>query len=180
MPPCFYNMGLINLTGKKTIQISNKIINLEKNGIIIQKKKTERFKIIIEVNFRIYIFKYFDFSNSFFKFISKKIYSLPYFYVGEINENYSRRLFQLGVTSDNILKFIKKNLHYTCNKIPSTFEDRLRIWEISFKKKYFFGGFLMRNYNSNIFFSLKKTKSISYVKTKKHLAIISKIPINYY
>mmetsp|Transcript_831 Transcript_831/g.1919 ORF Transcript_831/g.1919 Transcript_831/m.1919 type:complete len:166 (-) Transcript_831:235-732(-) len=113
---------------------------LENNRIIqdnkIEKTKlpTKKIQIIIESNYRIYVYQKNSNNNQLFLIFSEILYILPNFFVGEITETSISRALKSGITIQNILGFIRENLHCVCRSIPSTILNQFRLWEFQKKK----------------------------------------------
>ena len=119
------NSFCLNKNGK------GKISNFQEDKHSLQKKN---FVIIIESNYRIYVYKKKKVQNSIFLQFSEPLYFLPNLFVGEINERSITFAFLRGINSYNILNFIKNNLHSVCKKIPSSIIQQINIWEINKKQ----------------------------------------------
>jgi hypothetical protein len=105
--------------------------NFQEDKHSLQKKN---FVIIIESNYRIYVYKKKNVQNSIFLQFSESLYYLPNLFVGEINERSITFAFLKGINAYNILNFIKKNLHSVCERIPSSIIQQINIWEINKKQ----------------------------------------------
>ena len=81
-------------------------------------KNYNGFTIIIESNYRIYVYKKKYISDSIFLQFSEILYSLPNLFVGELTEQSMLNAMSKGLGAVNIINFIKQNLHENCNNIP--------------------------------------------------------------
>ncbi|KAJ1464972.1 hypothetical protein T484DRAFT_1648860 [Baffinella frigidus] len=113
--------------------IQKKNSHFQEDKYSLQKKN---FVIIIESNYRIYVYKKKNVPNSIFLQFSEPLYFLPNLFVGEINERSITFAFLRGINSCNILNFIKKNLHGVCEKIPFSIIQQINIWEMNKKQNY--------------------------------------------
>ena len=127
--PCFFDK--IFYTKCFFLKTNVDIDNQNKEGKIFQSKKIN---IIIESNYRIYVYKKEAFKNNLFYVFSDLLYKLPNFMVGEITENSISRAIKNGISVQNILGFINQNLHYVCSSIPSSVLHQIRLWEFEKKK----------------------------------------------
>mmetsp|Transcript_17985 Transcript_17985/g.45344 ORF Transcript_17985/g.45344 Transcript_17985/m.45344 type:complete len:396 (-) Transcript_17985:556-1743(-) len=110
----------------------NYIVNYnEEERKKFQKKK---FQIIIESNFRIYVYQKNSNNNQLFLIFSEILYLLPNFFVGEITESSISRALKSGISIQNIIGFIQENLHCVCRSIPPTILNQFRFWEFQKKK----------------------------------------------
>jgi hypothetical protein len=105
-----------------------KLINLisTKN----QQKFAEKFHIIIESNYRIYVYndKNANFLNKILLQFCDLIYNLPNLFVGEITKISINRAIKRKITTNSIIGFLKKNLHQICKSIPYTVLNQIRAW----------------------------------------------------
>ena len=112
---------------------SNKIrLNLSSNKKPIN-KSTRNFQIIIESNYRIYVYNSNDNNNFLIKLLlqfSDLLYNLPNLFVGEITKISINRAIKNGINAKSIIGFVEKNLHSICKNIPSTVVNQIRAWEL--------------------------------------------------
>jgi len=93
-------------------------------------KNYNGFTIIIESNYRIYVYKKKYISDSIFLQFSEILYSLPNLFVGELTEQSMLNAMSKGLGAVNIINFIKQNLHENCNNIPLSIIKQISIWEL--------------------------------------------------
>ncbi|AFP65344.1 tfIIB-like protein (nucleomorph) [Chroomonas mesostigmatica CCMP1168] len=89
----------------------------------------QKYQIIIESNFRIYVYKNAHLGNDLLLVFSEILYQLPNLFVGEITEKSILKAFNSGSTSRNIIGFLKNNLHPICPWIPSAVTNQIKAWE---------------------------------------------------
>jgi hypothetical protein len=90
-------------------------------------------KIVVESNFRIYVYKKRETLDDVLQQFSDMLYKLPNLYVGDITVRSINKAFKNRISGNNILTFIQRNLHFMCKKIPYNVIEQIKIWE--FEKK---------------------------------------------
>ena len=116
--------------------ICNKKIKTRKfNRKKISLKFPKNFYIIVETNYRIYVYN--DNKSSFLNTILLQfcdlIYNLPNLFVGELTKMSLNRAVKRGINSKSIVGFLEKNLHGVCNRIPYTVINQIRAWTLQYK-----------------------------------------------
>jgi hypothetical protein len=96
-------------------------------------KFSRNFQIIIESNYRIYVYNSNDSNNFLIKLLlqfSDLLYNLPNLFVGEITKISINKAIKSGISAKSIIAFVEKNLHSICKNIPSTVVNQIRAWEL--------------------------------------------------
>jgi hypothetical protein len=96
-------------------------------------KSTRNFQIIIESNYRIYVYNSNDSNNFLIKLLlqfSDLLYNLPNLFVGEITKISINKAIKSGISAKSIIGFVEKNLHSICKNIPPTVVNQIRAWEL--------------------------------------------------
>ena len=98
-------------------------------------KFPKNFYIIIESNYRIYVYNNnnSNFLNSILLQFCDLVYNLPNLFVGELTKMSLSRAVKRGINSKCILGFLNKNLHPVCKNIPHTVTNQIRAWGIQYK-----------------------------------------------
>lgn len=98
--------------------------------------KTNSFRIIIESNFRIYVYKKKKTEIEILYQFSEILYHLPNLFVGNLSVKSINKAFKNGISAENILTFIRNNLHSICKKVPANVEEQIKIWEFGKKNNF--------------------------------------------
>lgn len=141
------------------IQPSKKFLKNIKNG----KKSERKFQIVVESNYRIYVYRKKYFSSIIFGLFSEPFYQLPNLFVGEITEKSITKALKRGITSLEILNFLGNNLHEICPNVPKTVSDQIKVWEFQKKKNMIYDSLIFWEKNENFL----KPKEILFGLSKK-------------
>jgi len=135
-----------------------------------------KFHIVIESNYRIYVYKKKSLSNKIFTLFSESFYELPRLFVGEITEKSITSALKKGITSSGILTFIETNLHKICPTIPPTVSDQIKVWEFQKRKNLFSNSIVFRNSGKNSIdlteLSLQKKPNMKIPKIGENLILL--------
>ena len=71
-----------------------------------------------------------------FQQFSEIFYQLPNLVVGDLTVRSINRALKNGISGENILSFLRVNLHEVCEKIPSNVVEQIRIWDFEKKNKF--------------------------------------------
>ena len=123
----FFTPSMLHLIKDK------KIISKSSVSKNISPLKDSYMKIIVESNFRIYVYKKKKIEIHILQQFSEVLYKLPNLYVGDLTAKSISKAFKNGISGNNILSFIENNLHLVCKKIPVNVVEQIKIWE--FNKK---------------------------------------------
>mmetsp|Transcript_64256 Transcript_64256/g.103908 ORF Transcript_64256/g.103908 Transcript_64256/m.103908 type:complete len:152 (-) Transcript_64256:2090-2545(-) len=119
------------------------------------------FKIIIESNFRLYAYKKKKTHIDILQQFSETLYQLPNLFVGDLTVKSINKAFKNGISGDNILSFIRNNLHHVCKIIPSNVIEQIKIWELdkrsNFISKVIFASNLNKVWSSSLNYNLNQT-----------------------
>jgi len=135
------------------------------------------FKIIIESNFRIYAYKKKDTDHYILQQFSEMLYRLPNLYVGDLTTKSINKALKNGISAENIISFIKNNLHGVCPNIPLNVIEQIKIWELE-KMNNFITEIIFASTSNKILIKDFKNyceQTIVLKKKGKHLTIILKI-----
>eukprot|EP01147_Barroeca_monosierra_P009252 gene9252-10370_t len=113
-------------------------IALRTTSLLGRKDANEGF-LIIETNFRIYAYTKSELKISLLKLFAKPLYKLPTMLVASITRSSVRRAMQQGLTAQQILHFLKVEVHCSSrmqsfpsspfSPIPPTVSDQILLWE---------------------------------------------------
>jgi len=119
------------------------------------------FKVIIESNFRLYAYKKKKIHIDIIQQFSETLYHLPNLFVGDLTVKSINKAFKNGISGDNILSFIRNNLHNVCKIIPSNVIEQIKIWELdkrnNFISKVIFASNLNKVWSSSLNYNLNQT-----------------------
>ena len=147
-------------------------------NIFFQRKfprNNKSFRIIIESNFRIYVYLKKKTETDILQQFSEILYYLPNLFVGNISLKSINKALKNGISSENIFSFIKNNLHSICKKIPINVIEQIKIWELGKKNSFICKAVLATNLKT--FFSrgtMKFLNEIIRIRKKKLEVIIFK------
>ena len=99
-------------------------------------QQNKSLKIVVESNFKIYVYKKRETKNDILQQFSDMLYKLPNFYVGDITARSINKAFKNRISGNNILTFIQNNLHFMCKKIPHNVIEQIKIWEFEKKNNF--------------------------------------------
>jgi len=118
------------------------------------------FKVIIESNFRLYAYKKKKIHIDIIQQFSETLYHLPNLFVGDLTVKSINKAFKNGISGNNILSFIRNNLHNVCKIIPSNVIEQIKIWELdkrnNFISKVIFASNLNKFWSSNLNYNLNQ------------------------
>ena len=135
------------------------------------------FKIIIESNFRIYAYKKKDTDHYILQQFSEMLYRLPNLYVGDLTTKSINKALKNGISAENIISFIKNNLHGVCPNVPLNVIEQIKIWELE-KMNNFITEIIFASTSNKILIKDFKNyceQTIVLKKKGKHLTIILKL-----
>lgn len=115
---------------------NNSLKKVKNKNQISAKEENKHFRIIIESNFRMYAYKKKRTEIDIFQQFSEIFYQLPNLVVGDLTVKSINRALKNGISGENIISFLRVNLHEVCEKIPSNVIEQIRIWDFEKKNKF--------------------------------------------
>lgn len=187
----FYLLLICELAKLFSPRISDKIFFKHRSFYFIRKNTSNRrsrlsrkffqiknnsFRIIIESNFRIYVYKKKKTKIEILHQFSEILYQLPNLFVGNLSVKSINKAFKNGISAENILTFIRNNLHSICKKVPANVEEQIKIWEVG-KKNNFISRVVLTTNLSTLLKKIPRQRSneIIVIKSKKYKMLVFKI-----
>ncbi|OIR58219.1 MAG: transcription factor TFIIH complex subunit Tfb2 [Amphiamblys sp. WSBS2006] len=148
-----------------------------------QRLKSSSCEMIVETNFRAYLYTETELDVSIFRFFVsvEDVYSFDDGRVissGVITEESVQTIFRRGVTADQLVGFIGFNAHWTqSGGLPDNVAMQIRLWEKENRRIVFTEGLLYRGFSSFAEFerqaaSAKKNKVLLYSGSEKEVLVV--------
>lgn len=87
-------------------------------------------RIIVETNFRVYVYTTYTFQISLLSLFVQFLYRLPNMAIGVITRDSIRTALGNGITAQHMISYLQKHLHPVMKgRLPITIIDQIRLWE---------------------------------------------------
>ncbi|OWA51380.1 General transcription factor IIH subunit 4 [Hypsibius exemplaris] len=149
----FREYGLIYMRSKKSSRYypTNLVVNLSAGAGLNTSAFSEGY-IIVETNYRIMVYTDSPLKIAVVSYFSDMLYRFPNLALGMITRESIRRALMKGISTDEIIKFLRMHAHPQMREnnpvLPSTLTDQIKLWEMERERCVFADGVLYNNFLS--------------------------------